>query len=230
MAIELDVIAVVRSCFDGKFGIPRQPGLCRSAWGELVFEPEYRSREAVRGLEEFSHVWLLFQFHHTAGQGWKPTVRPPRLGGNRRVGVFASRSTYRPNGLGMSVVRLLGVDFEREDGPVLRLGGVDLADGTPVVDVKPYLPYADAVEGATGGYAAEVPAGWEVVVDDGAREAFGRLPEADRSLVIEALSYDPRPAVHGDDPERVYGMGLCGRNVRFRVVGGVCRIVAIGPG
>ena len=139
----LDPIGTVHTCFGGKFGVPRQPGLCPSAWGKLVFHETYRSPEAIRGIEGFSHLWLIFGFHETVAQGWKPTVRPPRLGGNQRVGVFASRSTFRPNGLGLSLVRLEGIDTTANDAPVLLLGGVDLLDGTPVYDIKPYLPYAE---------------------------------------------------------------------------------------
>ena len=153
-------IATVRSCFGAKFAVPRQPGLCPSAWGRLVFHPEYRSLEAVRGIEGFSHLWLIFGFHETVEQGWKPTVRPPRLGGNQRVGVFASRSTFRPNGLGLSLVKLEGIDTTAPDSPVLMLGGLDLLDGTPVYDVKPYLPYAEAVPEAAAGFAGDAIAGW----------------------------------------------------------------------
>ena len=133
----LEPIGTVHTCFGGKFGVPRQPGLCPSAWGSLVFHDPYRNPEAIRGIEGFSHLWLIFGFHETAGQGWKPTVRPPRLGGNRRVGVFASRATFRPNGLGLSLVRLEGIDTSPANAPVLLLGGVDLLDGTPVYDIKP---------------------------------------------------------------------------------------------
>ncbi|HSP44184.1 MAG TPA: tRNA (N6-threonylcarbamoyladenosine(37)-N6)-methyltransferase TrmO, partial [Luteolibacter sp.] len=150
----LDPIGIVRSCFGEKFAGPRQPGLCPSAWGELILHPPYRSHEAVRGLEGFSHIWLIFGFHETAAQGWSPTVRPPRLGGNQRVGVFASRSTFRPNGLGLSLVRLEGIDEDSPDAPVLKLGGLDLIDGTPVYDIKPYLPYAESVPDAHAGFAA----------------------------------------------------------------------------
>jgi tRNA-Thr(GGU) m(6)t(6)A37 methyltransferase TsaA len=214
---------MLSSCFGEKFAVPRQPGLCPSAWGELVFEREFRSEEAVRGLEGFSHVWLIFHFHQTADRGWSPTVRPPRLGGNQRVGVFASRSTFRPNGMGLSLVKLEAIDREREDGPVLKLGGVDLVDGTPVFDVKPYLPYAEAPEGATGGYAEEAPN--RLNVEGG--ELLAALPERDRRVIEEALSLDPRPAGGRDEPGREHGVLICGLNVRFRVLGEVCRIIGI---
>ncbi|MEM1082481.1 MAG: tRNA (N6-threonylcarbamoyladenosine(37)-N6)-methyltransferase TrmO [Verrucomicrobiota bacterium] len=221
LLMQIEVIGRVRTCFGEKFAVPRQPGLCPSAWGELVFEPEYRSADAVRGLEGFSHVWLIFHFHQTAERGWSPTVRPPRLGGNQRVGVFASRSTFRPNGLGLSLVRLEGVDLDAEDGPVLNLGGMDLVDGTPVFDVKPYLPYAEAPTGAEGGYADAEPERIEVE----AGEWLDELPERDRRVILEALALDPRPAAGRDEPERVHGVRICGRNVRFQVVGGCCRIL-----
>lgn len=225
----LDPIGIVRSCFGEKFATPRQPGLCPSAWGELVFHPRYRSRDAVRGLEGFSHVWLIFGFHETAAQGWSPTVRPPRLGGNQRVGVFASRSTFRPNGLGLSLVRLEGIDFDSPDAPVLKLGGLDLIDGTPVHDIKPYLPYAESVPDARAGFAAtEIPR-LDVEIDASAVADFEALAERARHLIREALSLDVRPAVRADDCGRVFGAVLCGHNIRFRMDGGCCHVLAIKP-
>lgn len=223
----LDPIATVRSCFGEKFAVPRQPGLCPSAWGRLVFHPAFRSREAVRGIEGFSHLWLIFGFHETADQGWKPTVRPPRLGGNQRVGVFASRSTFRPNGLGLSLVRLEGVEMTSADAPVFLLGGLDLLDGTPVYDVKPYLPYAEAIPEASVGFAGEAIPRLVVEVEDLARADFDRLPSRAKAVVLEALSLDPRPATRAEDPERVFGASLCGCNVRFVIEEGVCRIRSI---
>lgn len=209
--------------------MPRQPGLSPHAWGELVFHEPFRSREAIRGLEGFSHLWLIFGFHQTVDAGWRPTVRPPRLGGDERVGVFASRSTFRPNGLGLSVVKLEGIDLEREDGPVLLLGGVDLVDGTPIYDVKPYLAYADSLPEAVCGYAPEPPDLLRVEVSPGAAAAFASLPERARKVMEEVLAYDPRPAVRKEE-ERVYGALLCGKNVRFQIEGGVCVILEILPG
>jgi tRNA-Thr(GGU) m(6)t(6)A37 methyltransferase TsaA len=225
----IDPIATVSSCFGTKFAVPRQPGLCPSAWGRLVFHPEYRSPEAVRGIEGFSHLWLLFGFHETAGQGWKPTVRPPRLGGNQRVGVFASRSTFRPNGLGLSLVRLEGVDTTAPDSPVLLLGGLDLLDGTPVFDVKPYLPYAESVPEAAAGFAGEALVRLPVEVDPDAEGDFRSLPARSRAVMLEALSLDPRPATCSGNPERVFGASLCGCNVRFVIGEEVCRILEIRP-
>ena len=224
----IEPIATVRSCFGAKFGVPRQPGLCPSAWGRLVFHPEYRSPEAVRGIEGFSHLWLVFGFHETVEEGWRPTVRPPRLGGNKRIGVFASRSTFRPNGLGLSLVKLEGIDLTDECGPVLLLGGLDLIDGTPVYDVKPYLPYAEALPDAAGGFAGEEIPRLRVVAAEGAAGDFSGLPERAREVLREVLALDPRPAARvEDDPERIYGALLCGKNVRFTVGEGVCRIVGI---
>lgn len=221
--ISLDPIGVVRSCFGSKFAVPRQPGLCPSAWGTLVFHEAYRSAEAIRGIEGFTHLWLIFGFHETSAQGWKPTVRPPRLGGNRRIGVFASRSTFRPNALGLSLVRLEAI----EDGPQLLLGGVDLIDGTPVYDIKPYLPYAEALPDAAAGFAGDEIPRLEVEIADGAMEVFDQLPERSQALIREALALDPRPAVQADDADRTFGAPLCGRNVRFKIADGVCRIVEI---
>ena len=224
----LDPIATLATCFGEKFGTPRQPGLCPSAWGRLVFHDSFRSAEAVRGIEGFSHLWLIFGFHATLDQGWTPTVRPPRLGGNRRVGVFASRSPFRPNGLGLSLVRLEGVDTAAADAPVLLLGGVDLLDGTPVYDIKPYLPYAEAVPDATAGFAAAAIPRLALEVADDARDDYDNLPERSREVIREALTLDPRPAVQAEDSGRIYGCRLCGCNVRFTIGDGLCRIVAIG--
>ncbi len=226
----IEPIATVRSCFGGKFGVPRQPGLCPSAWGELVFHEAFRNAEAIRGIEGFSHLWLIFGFHQTLGEGWRPTVRPPRLGGNRRVGVFASRSTFRPNGLGLSLVRLVRVDAGSPEAPVLHLGGLDLLDGTPVYDIKPYLPYAESVPDASSGFARDEIPRLEVRVADGTGQAFGGLPARAQALIREALSLDPRPATRADgDSSRVFGALLCGHNVRFTVRHGICEIVGLEP-
>ena len=228
-AVAIAPIATVHSCFGGKFGAPRQPGLCPSAWGRLVFHPPYRNPETVRGLDGFSHLWLIFGFHETADQGWHPTVRPPRLGGNQRLGVFATRSAFRPNNLGLSLVRLEGIDTAAAEGPVLLLGGLDLIDGTPVFDVKPYLPYAEAPQGASGGFADEAPPRLPVEVEAAAAAAFATLPERARALVIEALALDPRPATRRHEPDRVFGALLCGHNIRFTIQSGRCRIVGVHP-
>lgn len=225
----LDPIATIRSCFGGKFGTPRQPGLCPSAWGELVFHPAYRNPDAIRGIEGFSHLWLIFGFHETADLGWTPTVRPPRLGGNQRVGVFASRSTFRPNGLGLSLVRLEGVDLTAKDAPKLLLGGLDLLDRTPVYDIKPYLPYAESIPDAASGFASDAIPRLTVEVANDAMDEFSRLPERAQAVIREALSLDPRPAVKTGEPDRVFGALLCGRNVRFTVNEDTCRILELPP-
>lgn len=208
--------------------MPRQPGLSPAAWGEVVFHQNFRSREAVRGIEGFSHLWIIFGFHQTVDEGWRPTVRPPRLGGDERVGVFASRSTYRPNGLGLSVVKLEGVDLDRPDGPVLKVGGVDLVDGTPVFDIKPYLAYADSIPDAVSGYAPDRPVALSVEIAPAVEELFFSLPDRTRAVIAEVLSLDPRPAVRKEDG-RTYGAVLCGMNVRFCVSERICRVLEITP-
>ena len=225
--MNLAPIGTVFTCFGEKFGTPRQPGLCPSAWGRLVFHENYRSAEAIRGIDGFSHLWLIFGFHETLDQGWSPTVRPPRLGGNRRVGVFASRSPFRPNGLGLSLARLEAIDLVSPDAPALLLGGVDLIDGTPVYDIKPYLPYAEAVPDAAAGFAGTNIPRLRIDIADEARPAFDALPERARAVICEALALDPRPAVRAADSDRVFGALLCGRNVRFTIRHGVCRIVSL---
>jgi tRNA-Thr(GGU) m(6)t(6)A37 methyltransferase TsaA len=223
--VEIRPIGTVRSCFGGKFAVPRQPGLCPSAWGELVFDPEFRQAEALRGLGGFSHLWLIFGFHLTAEAGWSPTVRPPRLGGNERVGVFASRSTFRPNGLGLSLVRLDGIEQCPGSGIVLLLGGIDLADGTPVFDIKPYLPYAEALPDARAGFAPDKPERLEV--DSGGVAGFDSLPERSRRVIVEALSLDPRPPAARAEAGRIHGAGLCGLEVKFVVESGVARVISV---
>ena len=228
--MEIEPIGFLRTCFGSKFAVPRQPGLCPSAWGVLEFTTKFRSKEAVRGLEDFSHLWLVFGFHKTVEEGWRPTVRPPRLGGNERVGVFASRSTYRPNGLGLSLVKLEGIDWE-SDGemspPLLRLGGIDLVDGTPVYDVKPYLPYAEALPEASSGYAGGTIPRVEVKVEDSASADFKTLSERSQRVVFEALELDPRPGGGRDSDGKEFGALLCDRNIRFRFRDGICWITSI---
>lgn len=216
-------IGTIQSCFTEKFGIPRQPGLVPEAPATLEIVPPFDKAEAFRGLDAFSHVWLLFVFHRCLPHPWKATVRPPRLGGNRRVGVFASRSGFRPNAIGQSPVKLLGI--EREKGALcLHLGGIDLLDGTPVLDVKPYLPYADAIADATAGYAPGAPAGHkEVFFTAPAEQACttfdpARYPDLKR-LIAGLLAQDPRPAYKSADEGKQFGMRLWDLNIRFRVDG-----------
>jgi tRNA-Thr(GGU) m(6)t(6)A37 methyltransferase TsaA len=190
----------------------------------LEFHEAFRSPEAVRGIAGFPHIWLIFGFHQTVDQGWRPTVRPPRLGGNERVGVFASRSTFRPNGLGLSLVRL-----ERVEGLALHLTGLDLVDGTPIYDVKPYLPYAEAIADAHAGFAAtEIPRlTVEISIEAGAD--FDRLSTRSQAVVKESLALDPRPATQVAEPGKTYGASLCGCNIRFMIEGAICRILQIRP-
>ncbi|MGN1004530.1 MAG: tRNA (N6-threonylcarbamoyladenosine(37)-N6)-methyltransferase TrmO [Oscillospiraceae bacterium] len=220
----MNVIAHIRSAFPEKFGIPRQSGLVEDLAAQVVFEPEYRSPEAVRGLEEFTHVWLIWEFSETARDTWSPTVRPPRLGGNQRLGVFATRSPYRPNPIGLSCVRLERVEISATQGPVLHVRGADLMDGTPIYDIKPYLPYADCHPEAVGGFAAERPEGGLTV--EIPEPWLSRIPEADRPALVGVLAQDPRPA-YQRDPERSYGLSFAGLEVRFRVEGDrltVCQV------
>lgn len=210
--MNFDIIAHVRTCYGEKFGIPRQSGLVDEAWGDLVFEPEFRNSDAVRGLEGFSHVWLVFVFHQAMRNDWKPTVRPPRLGGNERVGVFASRSPFRPNPIGLSVVRLDSIDLDHPDGPVLKLRGVDLVDGTPILDIKPYIPYADALPDASAGFAPDAPPRLPVTWNEGADRD---LSPATRTVIEATLAVDPRPA-YQNDKTREYGCLIEKINVRWK--------------
>lgn len=224
-ALTLTPIALTRSCFRDKFGVPRQPGLTRHAWADLVIQPPFDREDAFRGLETASHLWLTFQFHEAVRAEWRPVVRPPRLGGNRKVGVFASRSPFRPNSLGLSVVRNEGL--HRDNGQLLlRIRDHDLIDGTPILDIKPYLPFADSVPEATLGWAAEAPTRrLPVHFLEAAEQQLAALPAERypdlRALILDVVSYDPRPSFRrGRDEARVYGAHLYDLNVRFRFVKG----------
>ena len=214
-------IARVHSDFPSKFGVPRQSGLVEDLTSTLVFEPEFRSEDALRGLEGFSHLWLVWVFHQAAQRDWSPTVRPPRLGGNARMGVFATRSPCRPNPIAISAVRLDGVERTEAWGTVLRLRGADLVDGTPVLDVKPYHPYADCVPDALGGFAA-APAAPALAVDI-PPDLLERVPPERRRALLGVLAQDPRPR-YQKDPDRVYGFGFAGLEVRFSVADGVLTV------
>ena len=205
-----------------KFGAPRQAGLVPELEGRVVFEPAYRDPEALRGLEGFSHLWLIWQFSGNLREegDWSPTVRPPRLGGNVRMGVFATRSPFRPNALGLSCVRLLGLEKDPERGTLLRVGGADLMDGTPIFDVKPYVPYADAHPEALSGFAPDAGETLEVLFLPGTEE---KIPAEKRAALRGVLAKDPRPR-YQSDPERVYGLRFGERNVRFTVDGGVLTV------
>ena len=224
---QLHIIARIHTDLPSKFGVPRQSGLVGALRGEIVFEPPYRSAEAVRGLEEFSHLWLIWQFSMALRDQWSPTVRPPRLGGNRRVGVFATRSPFRPNSLGLSAVHLDEISFDGVNGPVLHVSGVDLADGTPIFDIKPYLPYADCRPDAAGGFTDAVPRVLLRVEADAA--LLSRIPPDKREALLGVLENDPRPA-YQSSPDRVYGFPFAGYEVRFRVSGGVLTVVDVTEG
>lgn len=216
MSFTLEKIGILRSCYQEKFAVPRQPGLAPSAWATLELLPPYNQPETVEGLVAFSHLWLTFVFHENLEKGWKPRVRPPRLGGNLKQGVFATRSTFRPNGLGLSVVKLEGIDLN--EGVKLKLSGIDLVDGTPVVDIKPYLPWADSLPEAQANWAPEAPQLHPVVFSEQALQQLGARPENQglMQLIQEVLSQDPRPAYQKASSERLYGVRLAGVNVRFR--------------
>ena len=214
MDVTIQVIARMRSDFATKFGIPRQSGLVEELRSTIVFEPEFRNSDALRGIEDFSHLWLIWQFSEAVRQGWSPTVRPPRLGGNTRMGVFATRSPFRPNNLGLSSVKLLGVEHTAEFGTVLHVGGADLMDGTPIFDIKPYIPYGDCHPEATGGFTDTTK---RTVLDvDFPPPLLERLPEEKRSAAIKVLAQDPRPS-YQKDRERIYGLTFAGVNIRFQV-------------
>ena len=210
------VIARIHSDFATKFGVPRQSGLVDALESTVIFEPEYRNMDALRGLEDFSHLWLVWVFDKAVRRDWSPTVRPPRLGGNRRMGVFATRSPFRPNPIALSSVKLAGIEQTAEQGPVLHILGADLMDGTPILDIKPYIPYADAHPEALGGFAA-VPAGetLEVLIPP---DMLEKIPPERREALRGVLAQDPRPH-YQDDPERIYGFGFAGMEVRFSVEG-----------
>ena len=222
--IPMHIIARIRSDFPTKFGIPRQSGLVEDLRATVVFEPEYRNPDALRGLEEFSHLWLIWQFSQAVRDTWSPTVRPPRLGGNTRMGVFATRSPFRPNPIGLSCVRLVGMEKDPELGHVLVVAGADLMDGTPILDIKPYLPYADSHPEALGGFTGNV--GGKVLEVEFPPELLERVPEDKREALIGVLSRDPRPS-YQHDPERVYGMAFAGLEVRFSVDGDVLHVRAV---
>ncbi len=226
MDIIMKVIAKMHSDFPTKFGIPRQSGLASSLRSTVVFEPEFRNSDALRGIADFSHLWLIWQFSEAVRQAWSPTVRPPRLGGNTRMGVFATRSPFRPNAIGLSCVELVGVEHTEDLGTVLHVAGADLMDGTPILDIKPYIPYADCRIDATGGFT------------DGAKDfllrvdfpdaLLCRLPEGKRAGLLEVLSHDPRPS-YQPDSDRVYGIAFAGFNIRFTVQEKILTVLSAEP-
>ena len=220
----LKVIAHIHTAFPTKFGIPRQSGLVDSLRGEIIFTPEYRNADAVRGLEDFSHIWLVWQFSGAVRESWSPTVRPPRLGGNTRMGVFATRSPFRPNPLGLSSVQLETIEHRPDVGPVLIVRGADLMDGTPIYDIKPYIPYADCHPDAAAGFTAQTQFHRLHMVCEPA--LWARVPAAEQDALQGVLEHDPRPS-YQHDPERIYGMEFGGLEVHFKVDGDTLTVTGI---
>ena len=222
--IEMKIIARIRSPFPEKFGVPRQSGLVESLQAQIVFEEGFRNADAVRGLEGFSHIWLIWQFSRAVRETWSPTVRPPRLGGNERMGVFATRSPFRPNAIGLSCVKLEGIELDSRLGPVLHVSGADLMDGTPIFDIKPYLPYCDSHPEAAGGWTDEAEhRRLQVLFPE---ELLAKVPEGQRGGLLGVLAGDPRPR-YQKDPKRVYGLRFGGVNVKFTVSGAELTVQAV---
>lgn len=224
MKAEIQAIARMKSDFPTKFGIPRQSGLVEELRSTIIFEPEYRNPDALRGIDGYSHLWLIWQFSEAVRQDWSPTVRPPRLGGNVRMGVFATRSPFRPNRLGLSCVRLLGMETTKEYGTVLHVGGADLMDGTPIFDIKPYIPYGDAHPDATGGFTDH--AGSFLLTVHFPDDLLNRVPTQKQQALLGVLSHDPRPSYQRDS-ERVYGLSFAGYDVRFTVKDGILTVTEV---
>lgn len=218
---EMKVIARIHNDFPTKFGIPHQSNRLEALKATIVFEPEYRVTEAFRGLEEYSYIWLIWQFSEAVRDTWSPTVRPPRLGGNTRMGVFATRSPFRPNNLGLSSVKLEKIEFDQELGPILHISGADLMNGTPIFDIKPYIPYADCHPEATGSFT-EYSKDHHLNVEF-PQELLERIPGESREALIAVLADDPRPA-YQNDPERSYGMPFGEKDIHFRVDGDILRV------
>lgn len=221
----LKVIARIHNDFREKFGIPHQSGRLREQKAQIVFEPEFRVAEAFRGIEEYDYIWLIWQFSEAVRENWSPTVRPPRLGGNVRKGVFATRSPFRPNSLGLSAVRLEKVEFHPEHGPVLHVSGADLMDGTPIFDIKPYLPYVESHPEASGGFTDHI-ADHRLKVEI-PEELQEKIPREKRKALIEVLENDPRPG-YQEDPDRIYGIAYGKSNVKFKVKEGILYVREIG--
>ena len=218
----MKIIGHIRNDFTTKFGIPRQSGIVNEVKGKIVFEKEYRVREAFRELEGFSHIWILWQFSEAVRESWSPTVRPPMLGGNKRVGVFATRSPFRPNNIGLSAVRLEKIEYTEDEGPVLFVSGADLMDGTPIYDIKPYLPFADSIPDALDGFAGKVAE--RCLRVEFPEELIGIIPEEKREALVAVLADDPRPT-YIDDPERIFGFAYGGFEIGFTVSGNELKVV-----
>lgn len=215
----MKIIARMHTDFSEKFGIPRQSGLVENLRGRIVFEPQYRSVEALKGLEEYSHLWVIWQFSKAQREGWSATVRPPRLGGKKRVGVFASRSPFRPNPIGLSSVKIDGIVMDEKLGPVICVSGIDMLDGTPIYDIKPYLSYCDSHPGAKDGFAQRVKdrklkVQWEATLPEEMKEE--KFGEVHRETITKLLAQDPRTA-YLDDEDRIWGMTYAGYNIKFKV-------------
>lgn len=213
-SVSMNIIARMHSDFPEKFGIPRQSGLVETLESTIVFEPEYRNADALRGLDDFSHLWIIWQFSKAVKNEWSPTVRPPRLGGNTRMGVFATRSPFRPNHIGLSSVKILRIEHTDEYGTVIRVAGADLMDGTPIFDIKPYIPYCDSHPDATGGFTST--AGSYILDVDITPDQLTKFPQNKQEALLGLLSHDPRPSYQHDN-DRIYGIAFCGYNIRFCV-------------
>ncbi len=214
MEFSIHPIATMHSDFPAKFGIPRQSGLVDSLRSTIVFEPEYRNADALRGLEDFSHIWLIWQFSEAVRTEWTPTVRPPRLGGNTRMGVFATRSPFRPNSLGLSCVKIVDIEQTAENGTVIHVAGADLMDGTPIFDIKPYIPYGDCHPDALGGFTSTAED--FLLKVDFPQDLLNLLPQNKQQAVLELLSHDPRPSYQAQS-DRIYGLSFAGFDIRFSV-------------
>lgn len=214
MKINMNIIARMKSDFPTKFGIPRQSGLVKELRSTIIFEPEFRNADALRGLEEFSHLWIIWQFSEAVRSDWSPTVRPPRLGGNTRLGVFATRSPFRPNEIGLSCVQIIGIESTASQGTVIHVAGADLMDGTPILDIKPYIPYSDCHPEANGGFTDY--AGDFLLTVECPKNLLQMIPSAKQTALLGVLSHDPRPS-YQNDPDRIYGLTFSGLDVRFRV-------------
>lgn len=220
----MKIIARIYNDFSEKFGVPRQSGLVPEIMAKIVFESEYRNADALKGLEGYSHIWLIWQFSEAVRDTWSPTVRPPRLGGEKRQGVFATRSPFRPNPIGLSSVKLERIVTDEKDGPVLYVSGADLMNGTPIYDIKPYLPYTDCHADAAGGFAdAFVDYGLEVSISD---ELLALIPVEKQKALLGVLAQDPRPS-YQNDPERVYGITYGMQNIKFRVENNILTVIRI---
>ncbi len=222
--LEMNIIGHIHTDLPTKFGIPRQSGVVEDLTGRIVFEPEYRNPDALRGLDGFSHLWLIWQFSQAVRERWSPTVRPPRLGGNTRMGVFATRSPFRPNAIGLSSVKLEQVDLKSPDGPVILVSGIDLMDGTPILDIKPYIPYADSHPNAKEGFTSS---GWErELTVDFPESLLEKVSPSRQAALIGVLRNDPRPP-YQNDPERIYGLPFGGQEIHFKVADSILTVTDV---